>query len=243
MAAAKQHSTWNALAAELAEQADKKRSLESQRFFQTDPGGYAEGDRFLGIPVPVQRKIALRFKDLPITDIQQLLRSPIHEERFCGLVVLISQYERGDDKRRDEIFDFYLSNTSGINNWDLVDNSAPRIVGDYLLTRPRKVLTELAASDDVWRRRIAIIATLRLIKHGELATTYLISRMLLADKHGLIHKAVGWALRETGKVSEPELIAFLKDNFARLPRTALRYAIERFPPKRRKRMLAGNFDE
>jgi 3-methyladenine DNA glycosylase AlkD len=151
------------------------------------------------------------------------------------------QCERGDEEKRDEIFRFYLEHTAGINNWDLVDASAPYILGEHLFRRPKELLRELALSENIWRRRIAIVATLGLIKRGDVATTFRIARLLLDDKHDLIHKAVGWALRETGKVSEAKLLQFLQRNYDALPRTALRYAIERFPADRRKRLLRGDF--
>jgi 3-methyladenine DNA glycosylase AlkD len=189
----------------------------------------------LGISVPVQRKIALRYRELPLVDVARLLESPIHEHRFAALEILVAQYERGGNER--EIVEFYLSHTGGINNWDLVDTSAPYILGEYLKARPRKVLDRLAASKNLWERRIAIVSTLALIRSGEIEDTFRIARKLLGDRHDLIHKAVGWMLRETGKVSRPELLRFVRENYAALPRTALRYAIEHLPLEERKRML------
>jgi 3-methyladenine DNA glycosylase AlkD len=226
---------------ELAALADRERSAILQRFFKTGKGGYGEGDRFLGIPVPAQRRVALRHRDLTLKEIARLLRSKIHEERSCALEILVWQYERGGEEKREEIFRFYLDHTAGINNWDLVDASAPYIVGAHLFRRPKELLDELAVSDNVWRRRIAIVATIGLIKHGYAASTFRIARLLLDDKHDLIHKAMGWALRETGKVSEAKLLDFLQKNYDALPRTALRYAIERFPADRRTRLLQGDF--
>lgn len=231
------------LTRELAALADEDRAVVLRRFFKTGAGQYAEGDRFLGITVPALRKIALRYTHLPLKDIRQLLKSPIHEERSCALEILVWQYEHAEPERQEEIFRFYLDNTKGINNWDLVDCSAREIVGAHLLRRPRAVLDELAISENIWQRRIAIVATMRFIKHGEVKPTYRIAQLLLSDKHDLIHKAVGWALRETGKVSQSELLRFLEKHYKSLPRTALRYAIEHFPPERRKRMLSGDFAE
>ncbi len=229
------------LVSDLAALANEERAIVLQRFFKTGKGEYGEGDRFLGIPVPAQRRAALRHRDLTLKEIARLLRSKIHEQRLCALEILVWQYERGNEEKREEIFRFYLDHTAGINNWDLVDASAPYILGEHLFRRPKEPLEELAISDNIWRRRIAIVATLGLIKHGHVATTFRIARLLLDDKHDLIHKAVGWALRETGKVSEAKLVGFLQKNYDALPRTALRYAIERFPAERRKRLLRGDF--
>jgi 3-methyladenine DNA glycosylase AlkD len=225
------------LEAELRAAGDPTRAANVAWFLKTGKGQYGEGDRFLGITVPAQRKIALRYRDLPLADIARLLASPLHEFRFAALEILVSQYERSADS--EPIVAFYLDHTAGINNWDLVDTSAPYILGDYLKTRPRKILDRLAASPNLWERRIAIVSTLTLIKNGELDDTFRIARKLLEDPHDLIHKAVGWALREAGRVSRPALQSFLQTNHAQLPRTALRYAIEHFPPAERKQILAG----
>ena len=222
---------------ELAAAADPERARNSAWFFKTGEGQYGHGDRFLGITVPVQRRIANRYVHLPLTGVEKLLASPIHEHRFVALEILVAQYEHGDTA----VFDFYLKHTRFINNWDLVDTSAPYIVGEHLLTRPRKILYRLARSKDLWERRIAIVSTQTLIRAGEIEDTFAIAKLLLADDHDLIHKAVGWMLRETGKQSAPALVRFLKEHYAQIPRTALRYAIERFPQPNRKQMLAGRF--
>jgi 3-methyladenine DNA glycosylase AlkD len=227
------------LEAELQAAGDPERAKGLAWFFKTGKGQYGEGDCFLGIRVPVQRKIALRFQDLSLLDIAKLLASPYHECRFTALEILVAQYESSPSA---EIFRFYLQNTSGINNWDLVDTSAPYIVGAHLLTRKRKILDKLAASENLWERRIAIVSTLRLIKDRQLDDTFRIARKLLPDRHDLTHKAVGWALRETGRQSRAALVEFLRVNYTLLPRTALRYAIEHFSPAQRKHLLAGNFD-
>lgn len=226
---------------ELASAADPRRALGSARFFKTGPGEYGAGDRFLGISTPVQRKIAHRYLALGDGDIHRLLDTSIHEHRTIALEILVAQHKRAAPERRGEIFDFYLSHTSRINNWDLVDGSAPAIVGHRLTIGSREFLDVLARSESLWERRIAIIATLPLIKKGEVEDALRIAAILLSDSHDLIHKAVGWALREVGKVARPQLLAFLRSNYAAIPRTALRYAIERFPPERRKRMLQGRF--
>jgi 3-methyladenine DNA glycosylase AlkD len=234
-------SSWRELLREMESVASRKRAASSAWFFKTGKGEYGEGDRFLGITVPLQRHIALRYRHLPFADIKRLLASPIHEHRAVGLEILVAQHERGDDAQREKVFRFYLQNTRRANNWDLVDGSAPYIVGEHLKARPRGVLDRLAASKLLWERRIAIVSTLALIKNGEIMDTYRIAERLLADQHDLIHKAVGWALRETGKVSRPALLRFLRVHFKSIPRTTLRYAIERFPRAQRKRILAGKF--
>lgn len=226
---------------DLAAAADPDRARSSARFFKTEKGQYGEGDRFLGITVPVQRRVARRYGDLPLSDIAKLLASRIHEHRFTALEILVAAYEAGDAARKQEIFDFYLQNTQRINNWDLVDTSAPYIVGSHLQTRPRVVLYQLAKSSSVWERRIAMVATMAFIRLDELEETFAIAELLLDDEHDLIHKAVGWMLRESGKRSPEDLLNFIKRNYLAMPRTALRYAIERFPEAQRRRVLAGIF--
>ncbi len=225
----------------LAALADPKRAKGLAWFFKTGKGEYGEGDRFLGITVPEQRKVALRNVDLPLDDVARLLESAIHEHRLTALEILVAKYGRADEANRSRIFAFYLRHAARANNWDLVDTSAPYIVGEHLKRRPRKRLDRLAASPNLWQRRIAIVATLALIRDGEIDDTFRIAEKLLRDPHDLIHKAVGWALREAGKVSRPALLNFLRDHYSALPRTTLRYAIERFPASQRKRILAGEF--
>jgi 3-methyladenine DNA glycosylase AlkD len=226
---------------ELAALADPKRAKGLAWFFKTGKGEYGEGDRFLGITVPEQRKIALRNVELPLDAVARLLESPIHEHRFTALEILVAKYARADQANRSRIFAFYLRHAPRANNWDLVDTSAPYIVGEHLKRGLRKRLDRLAASPNLWKRRIAIVSTLALIRGGEIDDTFRIAEKLLRDRHDLIHKAVGWALREAGKVSRPALLSFLRNHYSAIPRTTLRYAIERFPWKQRKRILAGNF--
>jgi 3-methyladenine DNA glycosylase AlkD len=221
---------------ELAAAADSERARNLAWFFKTGKGQYGYGDRFIGLTVPTMRRIAHRYTHLPLQDVEKLLASPIHEHRLAALEILVTQYEREKSKA---IFDFYLKHTKFVNNWDLVDTSAPYIVGQHLLTRPRKVLYRLAKSKNLWERRIAIVSTFAFIKAGEIDDTFAIAKLLLKDDHDLIHKAVGWALREAGKRSTPALLEFLKQNYSALPRTTLRYAIERFPEPQRKHLLAG----
>jgi 3-methyladenine DNA glycosylase AlkD len=222
--------------------ADPRKAALLARFFKTGKGEYAEGDKFLGLTVPVTRAIAKRYSCLPFDDVLTLLRSPWHEERLCALLMLGERFKKEGAAGRKRIYGFYLANTRYINNWDLVDLSAPGIAGEWLLDKSRRPLYRLARSGNLWERRIAMLACFALIRRGESADAFSIARLLLGDKHDLIHKAVGWMLRETGKrCSEKELLGFLAANYVRLPRTALRYAIERFRPARRKALLKGRF--
>jgi 3-methyladenine DNA glycosylase AlkD len=220
--------------------ADERKAQNLAWFFKTGPGEYGEGDVFLGLTVPMSRKIALRYTHLPLKEIAKLLASPIHEHRFVAFEILVAQYDKGEEEQRQHIFDFYLQNTHRANNWDLVDTSCRYIVGRHLVTRPRGLLDELAVSPMLWERRIAIVSTFAFLAHGETRDTYRIARKLLSDKEPLIHKAVGWLLREAGKVSRAELEAFLRKNYTKLPRTTLRYAIERFTSGERKEWSGGN---
>ncbi|HEC85554.1 MAG TPA: DNA alkylation repair protein, partial [Thioploca sp.] len=197
-------------------------------------GEYGEGDKFLGIKVPVQRKVAKKYQALSLTDIQTLLNSDIHEYRLTALILLINHYTKANDTNKQKIFDFYLHNTKHINNWDLVDITAPKIVGDYLLDKPRDILYQLARSTNLWEKRIAIIATMTFIKQDDFSDTLKLAEILLNDEHDLIHKAVGWTLREVGKREQSVEENFLNKHYKQMPRTMLRYAIERFDDKRRK---------
>ncbi|MEN6458207.1 MAG: DNA alkylation repair protein [Thermoguttaceae bacterium] len=224
--------------------ADPEQAAILARFFKTGPGQYGEGDKFIGVKVPVTRKVAKEFTSLPLTEIECLLHSEIHEERLLALVILVGQFEKGDNAIKKQIYDLYLANTSYINNWDLVDLSAPQIVGGYLETRSRKPLERLAKSKSLWERRISILATFHFIREGDFADTIRIAKMLLKDKEDLIHKAVGWMLREVGKRDVVVLEEFLGNHCRVMPRTMLRYAIERFPEgKRRGYMNGGNGED
>jgi len=209
------------------------------RFFKTGPGQYGEGDTFIGINVPTLRTVSREFRALPLDDIQSLLNSPIHEERHVALLILVLQVTKCDEIHRKRGFDLYLSSTQFINNWDLVDCSAPQVVGGHLMSRSREPLFVLAKSKSLWERRIAIVSTQHFIRHGEFGETLTISRMLLGDKEDLIHKATGWMLREVGKKDQAVLEGFLNRHAASMPRTMLRYAIERFPPDQRRVYLRG----
>lgn len=226
---------------DLASLADPERAKNLAWFFKTGKGEYAEGDRFLGITVPAQRKVARQYAGLALSDIAELLSSPMHEHRLTALIILSGEYLRGSEAKREEVFGFYLRHTSSVNNWDLVDSSASYIVGQHLKSRPRGLLYELAKSQNLWERRIAIVATFAFIKDGQIDDTYRIAELLFPDTHDLIHKAVGWALRETGKISRSELLGFLQRHYSAIPRTALRYAIEHFSAEERKQMLKGVF--
>jgi 3-methyladenine DNA glycosylase AlkD len=225
---------------ELAEAADPN-VARNPIWFKTGKGEYAEGDRFIGVRVPALRAIARKYRHLGLADIEKLLRSRIHEYRYAALLILVSQYADGTDRARQVVFDFFIDHIRYVNNWDLVDTSAPYIVGEHLLHRSRRVLYRLAESSVLWERRIAMVATSAFILRGDLKDTFRIAHQLLGDKHDLIHKAIGWMLREAGDSSRPKMIAFLKRNYLRVPRTALRYSIEHLPEVQRKRILSGYF--
>ena len=229
----------NRVREELKKFGDKDKAVFLQRFFKTGKGEYAFGDKFLGISVPIQRTIAKKFSNLDLSEIEQLLSSPIHEERLVSLFILADKFKNGNAKVREDIFNFYLKSTKHINNWDLVDTSAYKIIGVYALENHKEeLLKKLAESKSVWDRRIAIVATYQLIISGDSRTTYEIANLLLNDRHDLIQKAVGWMLREAGKrVSQKELEEFLKPRYKTMPRTMLRYAIEKFDEKTRKAYL------
>jgi 3-methyladenine DNA glycosylase AlkD len=207
-------------------------------FFKNGPGEYGEGDVFIGLRVPVVRNVAKEFKALPLPEVTRLLHSKIHEERLAALVILVLQTAKSDVETRKRVYDLYLANTKYINNWDLVDLSAPQLVGAYLDDKSRKPLYRLAKSTWLWDRRISILATFHFIRHGDLDDTLAIAELLLGDKEDLIHKAVGWMLREVGKRDQEVLEAFLRIHGRIMPRTMLRYAIERFPEKKRREYLA-----
>jgi len=205
-----------------------------QGFFKTGPGQYGEGDIFLGIIVPEQRKLAKKYLHLTIEEIQTLLQSNIHEYRLTALFILIQQYKQADPPAKQLIFNFYLHNTKYINNWDLVDLSAPNIIGNYLLGKDHNLLYTLANSSHLWKKRISIVATFTFIRNNQFEDTIKISKILLNDHHDLIHKAVGWMLRELGKKNQSVLEQFLQEYHQAMPRTMLRYAIEKFPEEKRK---------
>jgi 3-methyladenine DNA glycosylase AlkD len=223
----------------LAAKADAERAKQAQRFFKTGPGEYGESDTFLGVTVPAQREVARAHSTLPVDEALALLESPIHEERLTALFILVRHFERGDAPARQRIHEGYLARTRHLNNWDLVDSSAAQLVGGWVLKGDRRLLRRLARSQSLWENRIAIIACLALIRAGEAEDTLAIARVLLTHEHDLIHKATGWMLREVGgRVDVKLLRAFLAQHAATMPRTMLRYAIEKLPPPERKRWLS-----
>ncbi|MDR3707896.1 MAG: DNA alkylation repair protein [Capsulimonadaceae bacterium] len=235
------HMTVANIQQDLRELADPEKAKILSGFFKTGPGQYGEGDQFLGIVVDKTRALAKRYRHLGLDEIGVLLDSRVHEDRLVALLILTLQYPIADETSRAAIYRFYLAHTDRVNNWDLVDCSAEHIVGPYLRDRDKTPLTTLAQSASVWERRIAILATYHYIKLGDPSETFRIAEALLGDSHDLIHKAVGWMLREAGKRCSTEaLCAFLDGHGERMPRTMLRYAIERFSPEKRAQyMLLG----
>lgn len=220
----------------------KERKKTNEWFFKTGKGEYGYGDKFIGVSMPDARKVAKQFLELPFPEIKKLFSSPIHEERMVGHLILVYLFEKGSEPERKEIYNFYLKHTKHINNWDLVDTSAHKIVGAHLFKQKknaRNILYELARSKNMWERRISIIATAWFINQNDFIDTIKISKMLLTDEEDLLHKAVGWMLREVGKRDVKMLEKFLKQHYKTMPRTMLRYAIEKFPETKRKKYLLG----
>ena len=222
---------------ELRKYATKEKAAILQKFFKTGPGEYGEGDIFIGVKVPEIRKVAKEYKNISLKETVSILRSEIHEERLLAIVILTTKFADSEEKDRAKIYQTYLDNTKCINNWDLVDLSAGQIVGGYLTGKDTSPLYKLALSGSIWERRIAIIATFRFIKDNSFKDAIKIAEILLQDAEDLIHKAVGWMLREVGKRDMLTLETFLNKNYKKMPRTTLRYAIERFPETKRKSYL------
>jgi 3-methyladenine DNA glycosylase AlkD len=218
----------------LASRNDEKANLY-QRFFKTGRGEYGEGDKFLGLSMPQQHEIANKYYKISLNNVQELLDSTFHEFRMTGLLILVRKF-KGDEKN---VFDFYLKNLSRINNWDLVDVTCHKIVGAYLLDKDRSVLYDLARSNELWKKRVSVISTFAFIRNNDFIDSIKICEILLEDEHDLIHKAVGWTLREIGKKNEILLKSFLKKHYKNMPRTMLRYSIERLKEKERKKFLQG----
>ena len=218
---------------DLEKLADRGKAVILARFFKTGKGQYGEDDIFLGVTVPKQREIAKKHQDLAFWDVKKLLRSRIHEHRLTGLLILVQQFQKADEKAKKSIVDFYLKNTKYINNWDLVDLSANHILGAYLLGKDASILKKLAKSKNLWERRIAMIATFAFIYKNQFKETLEIARILVHDSHDLIQKAVGWMLREVGKKNQAVEEKFLQKYYKTMPRTTLRYAIERFDEKKK----------
>ncbi|MEO3924147.1 DNA alkylation repair protein [Micromonosporaceae bacterium B7E4] len=225
---------------DLASLADPSRAEGVSRFLQMVPGGYGEGDRAIGVSVPDQRRVAGRYwRDISLAETAELLTSGVHEERLTSLFILVRKFTKGDEEERGRIFGIILANTGSINNWDLVDSSAPYIVGPWLVDKDRSVLDRLAGSSLVWDRRIAIMATFAFVKAGDFRWTFRIGERLLRDPHDLVHKAVGWMLREVGNRDRAAAEEFLAPRYREMPRVMLRYAIEKFEPQRRREYLSG----
>lgn len=214
-------------------------AAHSQRFFKTGKGEYGENDVFLGIRTPALREQAKRFKTEPLNCVLESLRSPYHEERLCALFLMVLQFSRGSDSEKTAIYQAYLEHTDYVNNWDLVDSSCHKIMGPYLFEKNRQILYRLAESDSLWERRIAMMTTYYFIKHDQYQDTLRLAEILRDDKEDLIHKVAGWMLREVGKRDVAVEKDFLQQHYQHMPRTMLRYAIEKFPAQERKRYLAG----
>jgi 3-methyladenine DNA glycosylase AlkD len=218
---------------------DKEDARFLQGFFKTGVGQYGEGDIFLGIRIPALRKMAKEYKALPLKEVLLLLRSPYHEVRLFALILFVNTFAKSDETIQKKIYNLYVANTRYINNWDLVDISAPNIVGAFLMERSRKPLYQLAKSKSLWERRMATLATFYFIKNNQCADALKIARILLQDKEDLIHKAAGWMLREIGKRDIACAESFLQKHCQVMPRTMLRYAIERFTPSKRRKYMDG----
>ncbi len=212
-----------------------------RRFFKTGPGEYGEGDVFIGVRVPELRKLVKEYPDITLKESMQLLRSLIHEERMLALLILVDKYSKGNETVKKRIYTLYLQHTKFINSWDLVDTSAHHIVGDFLMDKSKEPIYRLATSKNLWERRIAILSTFHFIKHNNYSETLKISKILLTDEQDLIHKSVGWMLREIGNRHMVTQETFLKKHYKRMPRTMLRYAVEKFPEPKRQKYLKGDF--
>lgn len=224
---------------ELKLMANQEKAGILQGFFKCGKGEYGEGDFFLGVTVPEVRKIAKKYADIEFSEVQKLLENKFHEVRQAGLFVLVKKFETGDESEKKKVYQLYLKNLQQVNNWDLVDLTAPKIIGAYLVERrtERKILYKLAQSKNLWEKRIVIVATFAFIRQNDFVDTLAISEMLLKEKHDLIHKAVGWMLREVGKRNQEVEEEFLRRHYQQMPRTMLRYAIEKFAEDRRQLYL------
>lgn len=222
----------------LLEQADPEKAAFFPRFFKAGPGEYAEGDKFLGVTVPKQRVIAkASFANTELPEVIKLLKSEWHDDRLTALFILVLKFQKSDARAKEHIYDLYLAHTKQVNNWDLVDSSAPYIVGAWLMDKDRSILYKLVKSDLLWERRIAMVTTLWFIRNDDFGDVIALAEQLLNDKHDLMHKAVGWCLREMGKKAPDLLEDFLEKHATHMPRTALRYSIERLPEMKRQYFL------
>lgn len=245
MSTIKEEKSTKELRKELRKYADIERKKTNEWFFKTGKGEYGEHDKFLGISNPDVRGVAKKFSDLSFVELEKLIHSPFNEERFCALVILVNRYSKGRTKveEKKRIYQFFLKNLKQVNNWNLVDTSAPHIIGEYLAENQKevKILDRLSDSNFHWHRRVSILAAWGFIKRGELALTFRLAKKLLGDREDLMHKAVGWMLREAWKKDSQKTEKFLRENYQNLPRTTLRYAIERMEEKKRKMFLEGRF--
>lgn len=232
-----------AIRAALEQEADTDKARHQQRFFKTGPGGYGEGDRFIGVTLPVQRRIAKKYRDTPVSELAAMLGSEIHEHRQTALLIMVESYKlkKASEGRRRELVQLYLDKMDSVNNWDLVDSSAHYILGPWMLAEPeqRQLLYTLARTEKLWHQRIAIMTTFAFLRAGEFEDTFKLADLLLDHPHDLIHKAVGWMLREVGNRDRAAEESFLKPRYKSMPRTMLRYAIERFPEELRQSYLKG----
>jgi 3-methyladenine DNA glycosylase AlkD len=224
---------------ELALAGNKETADILQRFFKTGKGEYGEGDVFRGIKVPIIRKLSKKYNDIFLSEVVKLLHSSFHEDRLLALLILVEKYRKGNEALKEKIFKLYLANAKYVNNWDLVDLSAEHIIGVHLFEKDKRLLTTLAKSNILWERRIAVLSSFHFIKNGKFSETLTVAKILLKDKEDLIHKAVGWMLREIGKRDLFIEEKFLRKHYKEMPRTMLRYAIERFPENKRKAYLTG----
>lgn len=222
---------------ELRSMANPEKARFLQRFFKTGPGQYAEGDVFLGLVAPLTRSIAKANKQTPLDELARLIQSEYHEARLCALLIVVEQFKKATPEHRKALFDFYLAHTPQINNWDLVDVTCPHVIGAYLLDKDRSSLYRLAESDLLWDQRIAMVSTVAFIRRREYEDTLALAEHFLSHRHDLMHKAVGWMLREVGKKDRDTLTTFLEEHAPNMPRTALRYAIEHYPEPQRKAFL------
>ncbi len=228
--------------AALSALADAQRAAHAARYFKTAKGQYGEGDRFLGVTVPAVRELVRQYRTVDLATCEQLLASPYNEGRLLALLILVAKYGKGNEATQEQVCQLFLAHKQRVNNWNLVDSSAPYILGAHLLDRDRALLFGLARSPVLWDRRIAVLAAFAFIRNGDFADALKLVKLLLADEHDLMHKACGWMLREIGKRDVAVLEKFLRQHHARMPRTMLRYAIEKFPPDRRHAYLAGRLD-
>lgn len=219
---------------------NKEKAKFLAHYFKTGKGEYGEGDVFIGITVPVARAIAKKYRELPLADVKELLHNNIHEYRLTALLILCAKFEKASVTDRKKIVDVYLRNTKYINNWDLVDLSSHELLGTFLFDKPRTILYKLATSKNIWERRIAVISTFAFLRKNDVSDSLALAEILLHDTHDLMHKAVGWMLREAGKRDEKSLVDFLAKHYKTMPRTMLRYAIEKFSSARRARYLSGS---